>query len=235
MRGALGYAALSCALGLASSKPFWWSGNVARWTPAQETPVFQPLLGMNIEPPAPTPAPHVERDDLHARDPSQNTCAYISGVKGQSEHAAERRRRSANNPTQNRHSGAPHRPIACTTRTTPISAAATTPRRSARSGPRATTRRRTPASPQTTASRCGGMFASASYPQTVNANEMQRQRILSSLSYPHVLRRRLFRLHFTGLRCRCRDRQSLVHARAHERKFVKPFIDELELELHLQL
>ena len=85
MKKAVGYAALSCALGLAKSKALKWSdeGGPA-WHPAQETLAYMPSLGVaGVEAPTPTPPPHPAetRERLEARDTAKNTCGYISGIQ----------------------------------------------------------------------------------------------------------------------------------------------------------
>ena len=85
MKRAVGYAALSCALGLAESKALKWSdeGGPA-WHPAQETLAYMPSLGVaGVEAPTPTPPPHPEetRERLEARDTAKNTCGYVSGIQ----------------------------------------------------------------------------------------------------------------------------------------------------------
>jgi hypothetical protein len=86
MRKALRLAAVSCALGIADSKALKWGDNGPRWIPARETLAYKPLLGVNIEPPTPTPPPQIgPRGGLGARDVTSRTCAYISGLPGQSD------------------------------------------------------------------------------------------------------------------------------------------------------
>jgi hypothetical protein len=83
MSKAIRFAALACALGIADSKVLKWSDNGPRWIPPRETLAYLPSLGMN--PPSPTPPPEVEpREGLRARDPTQNTCAYVDGIGSKS-------------------------------------------------------------------------------------------------------------------------------------------------------
>ena len=85
MKKAVGYAALSCALGIAESKALKWSDEGGpRWHPAQETLAYMPSLGVaGVEAPTPTPPPHPAetRERLEARDTDKNTCGYISGIQ----------------------------------------------------------------------------------------------------------------------------------------------------------
>lgn len=85
MRKALGLAAVSCALGLADFKALTLGDNEPRWIPACETFAGKRLLGVDIEPPTPTPPPQIgPRGGLGDRDVTSRTCAYISGLPGES-------------------------------------------------------------------------------------------------------------------------------------------------------
>ncbi len=78
MKGAIGVAALGCALG-ANGKLLRWSPDqvAERWLPAQQT--LSAMLDMKAMTPKPTPAPNAPVPELLKRDSTDNTCAYVNG------------------------------------------------------------------------------------------------------------------------------------------------------------
>lgn len=81
MKKAVSCAALSCAFGLAHAKALKWSEDGPRWAPPQETRAIH-MLALTMDPPIPTPAPMPSkvRAVLQARDSTDNTCGYVSGI-----------------------------------------------------------------------------------------------------------------------------------------------------------
>ncbi|KAL2160641.1 hypothetical protein VTH06DRAFT_1329 [Thermothelomyces fergusii] len=81
MKRTLGCAALSCAVGLVDAKALKWSDDSPRWVPARETQLGL-MAALALDPPVPTAAPETPRvrKALEARDATDNTCGFISGV-----------------------------------------------------------------------------------------------------------------------------------------------------------
>ena len=79
MKGAVGVAALGCALGANGKLLRWSPDHVAeRWLPAQQT--LSAMLDMKAMSPKPTPAPNAPVPELLVkRDSTDNTCAYVNG------------------------------------------------------------------------------------------------------------------------------------------------------------
>ena len=79
MKGALGVAALGCALGANGKLLRWGPDHIAeRWLPAQQT--LAAMLDAKGMSPKPTEAPQLAPAPFMAkRDATDNTCAYVNG------------------------------------------------------------------------------------------------------------------------------------------------------------